>query len=191
MDSKHKVRIKLGNSEFEAEGDQEKVEEQLQRFLDIVSKVTSLAVSEAASAPIKPAIAEPQPPAAKPDGAAQPAVPSVPNDDRPPQEVIARTYKTERDMISLRVLPKSKSYAADTLLLLMYGHYVLKGQHDVLGGHLLAEGNQSGLKMDRVDRVLDAHTEFVQKGGRRRGARYGLNNRGLQKAKEMLLTLHE
>lgn len=172
----HKVRIKIGANEFEAEGDKATVEEQARQFFALMAA--------APAAPVSPA-----------GGAASQQPPSDPGANNlgvaASQAAMDGAFQVEGDLISLRVLPKSQSYAADTLLMLLYGHKVMRDEGEVLGGKLMKEARQSGLKIDRVDRVIDLHSEFIIKGGARKGARYGLNNRGIAKAKEMLEKLRE
>lgn len=166
----HRVRVKIGSHEFEAEGDKATVEEQLRRFFELVDK--------------SPAPAQTTETLQKP-----PVLPS--GEAGTDSEVLSRVFKDERGIVSLRVLPKTKSYVADSLLLLLYGYRALKQENEVLGGHLMKAGKQSGLQIDRVDRVLSLYGEYYNRGGTRKGARYGLNNRGIEKAKELMNTMFD
>lgn len=173
----HKVKIKVGPYEFEAEGDKEAVEAQLAQFMELINKAP-------ATAPLKlPAAATQKPEHPEVD-------PEIHQDPKLADAVIL-CFRDENGLISLNMLPKTKAFAADSLLLLLYGYRVLKHQNQVLGGHLLKAGKQSGLQIDRVDRVLEAHGEFILKGGARKGARYTLNNRGIEKAKDILMKMHD
>lgn len=170
MDDKHHVRMKIGAHEFEAEGEKSAVEDQLRRWLEIIGNIPAAT----------------QPPE---DKQKAPVLPL--QEAEVDQALLARVFKDERDMLSLRILPKTKSYAADSLLLLLFGYQTLKQETEVLGLRLMKAGKQSGLQIDRVDRVLSLYGQYFNKGGARKGARYSLNNRGIEKAKELMNTMFD
>jgi hypothetical protein len=169
----NKTRMKLGDFEFEAEGDKASVDDQLSRFEALIEKVIAGgAVSAKPVPPIIPA-ATVKPPIEK---------------DAPPQleGLTGRIFKIDGNILSLRVLPKTKAYAADSLLVLLQGYHEIIGKQEVLAGDLLKAGKQSGLQLDRVDRVLEPHSALYDAGGARKGRRYRLNNTGIVKAKEIM-----
>ena len=85
-------------------------------------------------------------------------------------------------------LPKTEDPDADALLLLVYGYQELRpNDYPVSGVRLMQSAKQSGLhQVDRIDRTIDAHTQFVNSAGSRRGKKYSLNNQGSLKAKELI-----
>ena len=92
-------------------------------------------------------------------------------------------FTTVKDMVSLNMLPsKSTTKESDTLLMLLYGYAVLKGQDMMLGTQLIRAARQSGISLDRIDRALVKYDSLLLKGGQRKGRKYGLNNQGKKKA---------
>jgi hypothetical protein len=167
----HRVRIKIGDAEFEAEGSEESVKQQYADFL------AAMAARPAATAtPKQQAPGGTTPP---PDGAGI-------TDD-----LMASVFKVDGDLISLQFLPKGENVKADALMLLLYAYATLKNQQMVLGTQLVRAANQSGLGLERVDRSLDGYEgqNLVLKGGVRKGTKYGLNNQGKKKAEELLKAL--
>jgi hypothetical protein len=166
----HKVRIKIGDAEFEAEGSEESVKQQYADFL------AALSARASTSTP---------PPSPPPPNGAGASTGDVGTD------LINRVFKIDGDLVSLQFLPKGENVNADALMLILYGYHALKNQQMILGTQLVRAANQSGLGLDRVDRSLDGYEgqNMVLKGGVRKGTKYGLNNQGKKKAEEMLKAL--
>lgn len=164
----YKLRVRLGNAEFEAEGDEAVVREQYNMFLKALPVAQNMVEERAASEdkPEKSTANHPQ--------------------DNAGDQLIARAFSDERGVVSLRALPETKNRDADALLLLIYGHTKLKGAHDVFGTQVMKSARQSGLSIDRVDRIISIHKGFYMRGGARRGAKYTLNNQGVKKAEQIL-----
>jgi hypothetical protein len=100
-------------------------------------------------------------------------------------ELLQRAFRIEGEQVSLRVLPPTNgSRDADALVLLLYGYLRINNQQDVSADALMAAARQSGIQRDRIDRTVPS--EFVNRGGARKGVRYSLNNRGIIKAEELL-----
>lgn len=167
MTGPHKVRIKIGDAEFEAEGSEESVKQQYADFLS--------AISSRKPETKKPAKPNEQEPLGNGNGGDL-------------QDIIGRVFKVDGDLISLHFLPKSETAQSDALMMLLYGYAALKNQQMVLGTQLVRAANQSGLGMDRVDRSLARYENenMILKGGVKKGTRYGLNNLGKTKAEELL-----
>ena len=170
MADTHKMRVKIGDAEFEAEGSEEAVKAQFASFLDIL---------KAAPARQKPADKKP----VDGNGAQADALDVL---TPPGTDLLARVFQNDNDLVSLRLLPRTPNAASDTLLLLLYGYVHLKNEAMVLGTHLIKAAHQSGVKLDRIDRVIAKHDDLLLKGGARKGTKYGLNNRGKEKAKELM-----
>jgi hypothetical protein len=170
MAETHKLRIKIGDAEFEAEGSQESIKLQYDAFL------AALAVT-------------PRAPAARGGeggGGIDHGGGRTTTEDQ--DQLIAKAYigDADKDLVSLRYLPKGENREADALLLLIYGYSKLKGAEAVLGTQLLRAARQSGLTLDRVDRHVAKYDSFLRKGGARKGMKYSLNNQGFVKAAELL-----
>jgi len=166
--SPHKVRIKLGDAEFEAEGTEESVKQQYADFLAALAARPS-PTSQQQHAP-KPADGKPLP-AGSLDAA-----------------LMDRVFNLDGDLVSLQFLPKTETATADALMLLLYAYSTLKNQDMVLGTQLTRAARQSGLGIERVDRSFGKYeTEsLLLKGGAKKGTKYGLNNQGKVKAQEIL-----
>lgn len=164
----YKLRVKLGEAEFEAEGEEEVVREQYEMFLEAISGTQDVV--------------------AQPRQSATDTQNDAPDDksDEFDSNLLDRLFSVERGVLSLRVLPQTKSRSADALLLLIYGFMKLQGEHDIFGTKLMKSARQSGLSIDRVDRVISAHKGLYMRGGARRGAKYTLNNQGVKKAEEII-----
>jgi len=69
---------------------------------------------------------------------------------------------------------------------LLYGYDRIKDQHSVTGGTLKKAARQSGIQLDRVDRLIEPYGPLVNIAGFKKGRRYGLNNQGIRKAEDLL-----
>jgi hypothetical protein len=171
----HRLKIKIGDAEFEAEGPSALVESQYAQFLEIVR-----------SAPIKQATPAPKGDSTDPkrNNSELDEVPSeVPN------EIISRIFKRTGDAISLLSLPRTENPGADALIALLYGYRRLTAKHNVTGVALMQAARQSGVSIDRVDRVIDAREDFLMIAGAKRGRTYGLNNRGVKFGEELIMKM--
>lgn len=171
MEEKHtKLRVKVGDAEFEGEGPAELIGQQYKDFLS-------------ALAPLREA---------KPPSSAGAGVTLPPKDaasDPLGEEVKLKRVFAENDaVISLLALPKGDTPDADAILLLVYGYSVLrKNDYPVTGVRLMQCAKQSGLhQVDRIDRIIATHAQYVNSAGLKRGKKYSLNNQGLIKAYEIL-----
>ena len=165
MNGQHKLRIKIGDAEFEAEGSEEAVKQQYAEFLAALSTA---------------------PAASKKLGTADAKTATSQLSEAPDASLISQAFEGEGETISLKFLPKTETQHPDALLLLLYGYDRLKNQPMVLGTQLLKAAKQSGLQIDRIDRSIAAHEGLLLRGGTRKGTKYGLNNQGKIKALEVL-----
>lgn len=170
----HRIKIKLGNAEFEAEGSPELVKKQYADFMAAVANLPK-AASETP--------AEPNSNEAKPDG--NDAISS-----RLPKAIVDRVFRWD-DPLSLMDTPKTDNAEADALLVLVYGHTELRGKPDVTGAALVKSASKTGLNVDRISRTLDARRDFVRSSGVKKGTRYSLNNRGITEAERLIKTMVE
>jgi hypothetical protein len=167
----HKVRIKIGDAEFEAEGSAESVNQQYADFLAALRSA----------------------PAGKPS--AKHETPLADNGKEGGGDVDAifsKVFRVDGDSISLNFLPpRTENLDADVLMLLMYAYQATTGQQMILGTELVRAANQSGAGISRVGDSLSIYEEqsYVRRGGVKKGAKYGLTNTGQTKAKEMLMKM--
>jgi hypothetical protein len=174
MESKpYRIKLKIGDNEFDAEGDPEIVKEAFANFMKAV----------AAMPPPKanPPESELPPPPPPPPGLG--GVPANPAE-------FSRVFR-QGDPLSLAALPRGENAKPDALLILLYGYTQLGGEQAVTGTMLMKAARQSGVAIDRVDRTLDLRKEFVLAAGTKKGRRYSLNNRGIIEAQRLMKELFE
>jgi hypothetical protein len=160
-----KIKIKLGEHEFEAEGPAETVQKQFEAFKELLSSMPIMSnpertVSHGAAAYVSQFNGSPT------------GLPHVP---------IEKILHVSGRVVSLTAIPASTEDAA---LLIMLGHKDLRNNPTVTGQEIGDGLAQSGRPVPRVDRVMEKAIEeaFVLKNGIRRSTRYRLTNAGLTKA---------
>ena len=181
MTDSYKLVIKLPTGgEFSGEGDKEAVREDYERFLEALK---CLPIQAPPPLPVAP------PTEATPnfrtysDGNTVLTVAEGGVD----RAVMERLFSVDRTgTVSLRALPRSENKHAEALMALLYGHQVLRGEHSVTSGRLMKDARQSGIQVDRIDRILNTQSSFVTAAGFKKGRRYGLNNPGAKRAEEIL-----
>lgn len=161
----HRIKIKIGNSEFDAEGEPELVQSQYEAFLAALKSNVTTSPSVIADTQHQPS-----------------------QRDFAPGYIdsVADRIFVNDDTLSLLALPKTDNAVADALILLLYGYHRLRSERSVTGSALMKSAKQSGAKADRIDRFLDMKKEFVNSAGNRRGRRYSLNNRGMSEAENLI-----
>ena len=180
-----RLRIRIGDAEFDGEGEEQTIREQYQLFLEALSSAP----------PQREPIslrANPQQQTDNPTTTTTPPpAPTGANGGDFDQSLLERAFAQTKDIISLRHLPEGRNREADALLALLYGYLKLKGERDVYGVRLMKAAIQSGLSIDRVDRVIAAHRGYFIRGGARRGAHYSLNNQGERKVEQVLRDMYK
>ena len=167
-----KIRVKVGEHEFEAEGPRESVELQLQMFKELVGATPSKTADKGTDR--KPPLSTKEPL----DGTGE----EIP----PDKSTYSALFSLEGDKLSLNYLPEGENREANALLLLLFGCRVTLGQETVLGGRLMQGLQQSGLTLDRIDRVLGPYIpSLVITTGIKRGTKYRLTNVGVTRAKTL------
>lgn len=169
-----KLRVKIGASEFEAEGQPDLVAQRFEEFRRLIGN-PEWSSSETERTGGEPRIAE-QRETAGPDTRQAAASP----------EELGSLIRYDRDTrrMSLAALPEGKYREADSVLLLLLGHKRFRGEDEV-PVTVLKEGlKQSGCPVARLDRVLMTYTRdrLVLKSGLGKGGKYRLTNRGLKNA---------
>lgn len=169
-----RLRLKIGDHEFEAQGDQETVERQFAAWREMI-----------ASLPSPPPVPVPVG-VAVPVGLQAPAAQSAPSPAAEAVNYDKVFRKDKRDVVSLTVLPQGDRALSDGGLLILMGrkHYL---DEDLVGGAWLLDGlRDSGMPIGRVDRVFgDYYPNLVTTVGTHRATRYRLTNLGMSKAVEL------
>lgn len=159
----HRIKMKLGDAEFEAEGTEESVKAQYESFL---------AALERRAAELPPALS---------------AVPRSFDDS-----LMNRIFELRPDdLVTLKTLPKGKAKEADSLLLILYGYRKLRNEERVLATHLLRASAHSGVRIYRPAHALAQHEDYLIRSGQKKGSTYALNNRGVAKAEEIAAKIFE
>lgn len=175
MGTTHRMKVKIGVNEFEAEGEQSLVKEQYADFLMAVK------------------LAPPAAAALSPQSPPKPNTPSEENrwrDSKIPASMLDRIFR-KGEPLSLLATPKSEKANADSLLVLIYGLTELRGEQAVTGTALRKSASKSGVNVSRIGETLNAHADLIQAGGERKGRRYSLNNRGIAEAERLIQTMVE
>ena len=160
----HRIKIKLGDAEFEAEGTEESVQSQYEMFL---------AAMQSRSVAPTPSVAE-----------------IKQQDQTPPpaftDNLIARIFELRPDdVVALRALPKGQDKDADALLLLLYRLQEAK-ERGACASHTSAQSLvvfwHSRLSTGPCPCPVQ---QYIIRGGQKKGTTYALNNRGIAKAEEI------
>jgi hypothetical protein len=175
MTGPHRIKIKLGDAEFEAEGSEQSVQAQYLQFLEALKSV----------APSKPPPALAAAPRGRIEG-------QQPADKVHIDEIAANIFELRQDgVVALKVLPKGNDREGDALLLILLGYRRLKNEEAVLATHLLKAAQISGIDVYRPANALVVHDNFIIRGGQRKGSTYRLNNQGVRKAEEIATRIFE
>ena len=170
----HRIKMKIGVHEFEAEGPQELVTQQFEAFKELISSMPK--------GPSGPGVMSGL---SQPDGST--INPATPLDAT--QIVLDRVF-SKGNPLSLAALPSGDNAAANSLLILLYGFLKINGEQTVTGTMLNKAARKSGVNIDRIDRVIAVYQpEFVLAAGAKKGRKYSLNNRGIARAEEVIRTL--
>jgi hypothetical protein len=175
MAEPYRLKLKIGQHEFEAEGDPQVVHEQFQMFKELIG--------------LQPATAPPPPlpaytlidtiPPVTPPPAAKPEQQQFTEMD------LSKILRQDNRVISLTIRPSSLE---NGILLILLGQKLLRANDAVTGSEII-QGLEStgGISVQRPDRNLEklARDGGVIAFGERRGKRYRLTNTGLSKARQL------
>ena len=166
----YKLKIKIGDHEFEAEGPVDVVQSQFAAFKELI-----------ASAPTKQQEPVPAPRQEGKDAVSQ--LPHLP---------LEKILKVDGRVVSLTAKCDS---VEETVLLILLGQKESRNNQEVTGGEIMDGLKQSGYMLPRVDRIMDklsADGSLITIGVHR-SRRYRLSNTGLTKAlniaKEVIATV--
>jgi len=154
----YRLKIKIGDHEFEAEGPAEAVQKQFEAFREIVSTLPDR----------KTEIKDP----VNTNGI-QPVEVSNLNPDP--------IFRTTGRVVSLTALPQSE---VDAVLMILFGQRYYRKNDAVTGSEIIDGMEESGYRMPRIDRILTSleGEGAVSISGAHRGKRYRLSNLGLRRA---------
>jgi hypothetical protein len=169
MQAAHRVKSKVGENEFEAEGDRQWVDKKWEEFKAMVEGT-------------------PAGPASKHRETANMARQkrgAAPGRTKLSQSVLDAVFR-KGDPLSLTDRPKSENGNADALLMLVYGHTEMLGEPEVTAAALAKSARQTGVSVDRIGRVIGAYGDLIKVSGVKKGTRYSLNNRGIAEAEKLI-----
>ena len=158
-----KIKVRVGQNEFEAEGPQDVVEKHFESFSQLISQQkTTASTSSPASSVGSSTVFE------------------VPESVHP----LAKVFHQEGRFISLIGRPQGDSRELDAALLILFGHKELRGVDAVSADELLYGLKQTGYAIDRSDRLMLRGEEqgLVTRSGIRRGTKYRLTIPGNTRA---------
>jgi len=168
MDTPLRLKMKVGEHEFEAEGPAEIVQAQFALFKEMIAAAAPKKVQDNSQ-----------------DGKRQEL-------DSLPHQPIEKIMKAEGRVVSLTAKGETVDEA---VLLILLGQKDLRNNQEVTGSEIMDGLKQSGYQVDRVDRITDKLSDSGDAItiGVHRGRRYRLTNQGLGKAlaiaKELIATV--
>ncbi len=163
----HKIRVKVGAHEFEAEGSKDAVEAQFQAFLELVK-------------------AAPAPPSSQGSGSSGEDV----TREEPEQKRLDRVYLYDENtgVVSLRISPPGNLTHGDIILLVLLGYELLADEREIKVIALRAALVKSRRNPSRLDRAIAPYrkAQKILKGGKSKGSWYELSNAGRIEAERIL-----
>lgn len=180
-ENEHHIKVKLGSFEFEARGAPDVVEKQYTSFLEATSQLNHTEKSDSQMGSDRAGV--PASERADPDSEIPPSNSRELVDGSVSPELLERIYQVDENLVSLTALPDDKT---DALLMLIYGNDVFDVMKKVTGATLGKGAKQSGLHINRIDRLLNQRRDLVLAGGANRGRRYHLNNQGKAYVEKLL-----
>jgi hypothetical protein len=175
MDSSSKIRVKIGDHEFEAEGPAAEVAKQFAAWKELIAAITS--------------------------GPHPPRSPELSKGDDKSKDTgkhhsqgTLRIFALDekRKLVTLKAHPTTDSRNADALLLLLYGFKELQDMDEVPVTTLGDAVKVSGISVARIDRAIASYVgTLVLKTGRAKGSKYRLSNTGLTEAEQLAKQMSE
>jgi hypothetical protein len=175
MSEKFRLRVRVGDAEFEADAPAEEVKSLFEEWKRLVETWRHHLRNGGGSA-----------------GAFQGKPEQPAGSNTPDPELTKRVFAERGGVISLLGLPRTDNAAADALVLLLYGYKLMKAdEYPVTGVRLMQAAQQTGIQIDRADRAISARDDLLVTSGYKRSKRYSLNNRGEQHALMLMQQLFE
>ena len=173
-----KLKMRLGDHEFEAEGPTEVVQAQFAAFRELVEAATKTT---------------PAPPPASTDmshliGIPPSELPSIKSESLKGELMLDKIMRHEGRIVSLTARGASLE---DEILLVLLGQRKLRTNDSVTGGEILDGLRLTGRTVNRIDYQIDKMTDAgdVITVGTNRARRYRLTNQGFAKAQELAMDL--
>jgi hypothetical protein len=162
--SEYRLKIKIGEHEFEADGPTEAVKAQFEAFKELIATI-----------PIH------KPENIQPANDTETSLQHVPQKATP---AVDRIFRVAGRVISLTVPPNSET---DAVLLILYGQKHYRKNENPTGSEIMDGMEQSGYRTTRIDRILTSLSDEggVVISGAHRGKRYRLTNQGFMKAETL------
>jgi hypothetical protein len=171
MDTPYRLKIKVGQHEFEAEGSPVDVREQFQAFKEMIAGV--------------PLIADPSPQTSPAQDQNRTETPADKQDVPLSELPLAKIMKVDGRTVSLTIRPKTLD---DGILLILLGQKALR-QNDSVTGSEIIDGLKTtgGLSFGRIDRVMEkiGKDGDIIVTGENRGKRYRMTNAGVTKTRQI------
>ena len=171
MDSQSRLKIKIGENIFEAEGSPEEIRDQYRMFIELVGSMPT-------AAPLPPQIQ-----ASEESG--QVATPAPPPNAALNDIALDKIMKVEGRIVSLTVRPKA---IQDAVIVMMLGQKNLRNCEYTTGAEIL-DGLRTtgGYMFSRIDKLMEriAAGGDVLITGEHRAKRYRMTNSGLAKARQI------
>jgi hypothetical protein len=168
-----KLKMRIGEHEFEAEGPTEIVQAQFDVWREMVSNRPAQTISPSASVS----------PSASASASPSPAPPAS-------ELRLEKVMRQEGRVVSLTARGASLE---DEILLVLLGQRNLRNNDSVSGAEILDGLRLTGRTVNRIDYQIDKMTEAgnVITVGSNRARRYRLTNQGFAKAQELAMDLVE
>jgi hypothetical protein len=169
MENAYRLKMKIGDHEFEAEGPVDVVQAQFAAFKEMIANAHNQKLTE--------------PPSEPKEESGTNELPHLP---------LEKIMKTEGRVVSLTARSETVDEA---VLLILLGQKEFRSNQEVTGSEIQDGLKQSGYILPRIDRIMDKHSTdgSVITMGIHRGRRYRLSNQGLAKslniAKEVIATV--
>jgi hypothetical protein len=166
-DIQHSIRVKIGDAEFEASGAESTVQKQYEAFLRALGPTTARDSQQQG------------------DPGESHGKQST-GTTHPLDAHLRKVFSIKGDDVSLLARPRGAQADADALLMILWGYSHLKNTTTVVVTDLKRSAKQSGLQVERIDRVISPHAQYYVVAGTRKGTKYTLNNPGDDYAKRLI-----
>jgi len=157
--SDYRLRVRIGEHEFEADGPVDAVKAQFEAFKELIADLGSRKTTTTTDTPAQSLTSQYASAALNPD----------------------RIFRVEGRVISATVPPNSET---DAVLLILYGQKHYRNNENPTGSEIMDGMVQSGYRTTRIDRILSSLFDegSVIITGAHRGKRYRLTNQGFTRA---------
>jgi hypothetical protein len=193
MSETRRLKMKIGDAEFEADVPESKVEPMYDRFLSMLERRRTPLSWQLDTAGTAHKTAPETEEAVR--GSIEEVVRSSATKvcrETCDQNVLTQVFDLRQDgVVILKVLPKSPDQHADALLLLLYGYYCVKNEERVMATVLNRAAELSGIPLRRLANAYGRNGRYVARCGYGKGSNYSLNSEGLVIAKEIVANIFE